>query len=375
MLMFSGIGFPTEAATWVPIQGNVRLADGTPICAMVLANGQYMFSCGGDGAYSLNVPLDPQGQVTLFAFADGFAPFRVTAVPAQLPGLVRPWTAAPGSPLIAMTRGMECAANTWVHISGDIESFGGAPLCAMVLANGQHMFSCDASQGIYDLTVPADENGNITVFGFADGFQPYSETFISPDCGSGVPTPVPTVPQHYIGQATVSLVYYDLAGNRVATNTWQRDADVALGPPQSGETNPFSLTINTNPGIGLVLQEGLFNIQSFVRFTMPYPYLTQGTVQFWTLKWNKGTFSGSLARRYSVREIDRASNIVDALSVDLLGQVFHLQRPMLVGAVLSGSADGTSLNLNANGNLLISTVGEQIGDIEFTVSIRNAQIR
>jgi hypothetical protein len=187
MLMVSGMGFPTEAATWVPIQGNVRLADGTPICAMVLANGQYMFSCGGDGAYTLNVPLDPQGQVTLFAFADGFAPFRVTAVPAQLPGLVRPWTAVPGSPLIAMTRGMECAANAWARISGEIESFGGDGLCAMVLANGQHMFSCDASQGRYDLTVPADENGNITLFGFADGFQPYSETFVAPQCNYSIP--------------------------------------------------------------------------------------------------------------------------------------------------------------------------------------------
>ncbi len=230
MLMVSGMGFPTEAATWVPIQGHVRLADGTPICAMVLANGQYMFSCGGDGAYTLNVPLDPQGQVTLFAFADGFAPFRVTAVPAQLPGLVRPWTAVPGSPLIAMTRGMECAANTWVHISGDIESFGGAPLCAMVLANGQHMFSCDASQGRYDLTVPADENGNITVFGFADGFQPYSETFTAPECvshafdGSYKGTATSTTPFDQFGESCgTGYFQFSVYGDHLtgsATDTW-----------------------------------------------------------------------------------------------------------------------------------------------------------
>ena len=166
----------------MPIQGNVRLADGTPVCAMVLANGQYMFSCAGAGAYSLNVPLDDKGQVTLFAFADGFAPFSVTAAPAALPSSVRTQTAAPNSPLIAMTRDVECGANNWVRVSGEIESFGGAPLCAMVLSNGQHMFSCGASQGRYDLTVPADENGNVTVFGFADGFQPYSETFVAPIC-------------------------------------------------------------------------------------------------------------------------------------------------------------------------------------------------
>ena len=171
-----------QAETWVPIKGNVRLANGTPVCAMVLANGQYMFSCDGTGAFNLNVPLDGQGQITLFAFADGFAPYRITAAPAGLPALVRSVTAAPGSPLISTTRELACAANNWVRITGEVESFGGAPLCAMVLANGQHMFSCGASQGRYDLTVPADENGHITLFAFADGFQPYSETFIAPEC-------------------------------------------------------------------------------------------------------------------------------------------------------------------------------------------------
>jgi hypothetical protein len=172
-----------QLATWVPIQGNVRLADGTPICAMVLANGQYMFSCAGAGAYNLNVPLDENGQVTLFAFADGFSPFRVTDLPAGLPLTVRTETANPSSPFISMTRGVECSTNDWVRIYGVIESFGGDPLCAMVLANGQHMFSCGDSQGRYDLTVPADGNGTVTVFGFADGFQPYSETFVAPLCG------------------------------------------------------------------------------------------------------------------------------------------------------------------------------------------------
>jgi len=31
---------PTQAATWVPINGNVRTANGTPVCALVLANGK-----------------------------------------------------------------------------------------------------------------------------------------------------------------------------------------------------------------------------------------------------------------------------------------------------------------------------------------------
>jgi hypothetical protein len=43
---------------------------------MVLANGQYMFSNAGTGEYELEVPLDENGQVTLFGFADGFQPFK-----------------------------------------------------------------------------------------------------------------------------------------------------------------------------------------------------------------------------------------------------------------------------------------------------------
>lgn len=190
LLAFSGFSLNSRAQDppWVSIQGNVRTVTGIPVCALVLANGQYLFSCGGSGGFNLDAPLDPQGQVTLFAFADGFAPYRVTAAPSGLPAVVQTKTADPNSPLIAMTRDMACAANIWVHLSGEIESFGGEPLCALVLANGQHMFSCGASQGRYDLNVPPDENGNITLFGFADGFQPYSETFVAPECDALVGT-------------------------------------------------------------------------------------------------------------------------------------------------------------------------------------------
>ena len=219
-----------QTATWVPVQGNVRLANGTPVCALVLANGQYMFSCDGTGAFNLNVPLDDQGQVTLFAFADGFAPYRVTAAPPGLPSVLRTLTAAPGSPSIGTTREVACAANNWVRLSGDVESFGGEPLCAMVLANGQHMFSCGESLGRYDLTVPADENGNITLFAFADGFQPYTETFVAPDCvsyvydgayrGEATPTTPTDTDGDPCGGASIEFTIY---GNRLqgsATSTW-----------------------------------------------------------------------------------------------------------------------------------------------------------
>lgn len=174
-----------QADTWAPIQGNVRLANGTPICAMVLANGQYMFSCDGTGAYNLTVPLDTNGQITLFAFADGFAPFSITLAPTTFPFDVQMHTAAPNSSLIRTTRDIACASTPgWVHITGTIDSNASQPLCAMVLANGQQMFTCEESQGRYDFTVPLDQNNQVTVFGFADGFQPYRDTFGTSECGN-----------------------------------------------------------------------------------------------------------------------------------------------------------------------------------------------
>jgi len=43
---------------------------------MVLANGQYMFSCDPYGEYQLTVPLDPNGEITLFVFVDGLQPYK-----------------------------------------------------------------------------------------------------------------------------------------------------------------------------------------------------------------------------------------------------------------------------------------------------------
>ncbi len=68
-----------------------------------------------------------------------------------------------------------CSANAyaaeWVNISGAVY-YNGQPLCVMVLANGQYMFT-DAADGRYDMTVPLDTNGEITLFSFCDGLAPY----------------------------------------------------------------------------------------------------------------------------------------------------------------------------------------------------------
>lgn len=69
-------GAKPKAGGYANIYGSVINNYGTALCAMVLANGEYMFSCAPTGAYALTVPLDSNGQITLFGFADGHFPFK-----------------------------------------------------------------------------------------------------------------------------------------------------------------------------------------------------------------------------------------------------------------------------------------------------------
>jgi hypothetical protein len=160
----------------VDISGTVKTTDGTDICAMVLASGQYMFSCDPPGVFSLgNLPREQDGTINLQIFADGFLPYRETLT-------------GSGVTAVTMTRSGVCpnynppsnadiypgSAGQWITISGSVAvgSDSTTPVCAMVLANGQYMFSCDGT-GSYNLYVPLDLNGQVTVQVFADGFAPY----------------------------------------------------------------------------------------------------------------------------------------------------------------------------------------------------------
>ena len=90
---------PDSAAKRIDISGKVLLQNSqTPICAMALANGQYMFTCDGTGSYALNIPLDNNGQFKLQVYADGFAPTIQTFDEFQAMNDVR------------MARALECQA-------------------------------------------------------------------------------------------------------------------------------------------------------------------------------------------------------------------------------------------------------------------------
>lgn len=162
----------------VTVSGTVEF-NGKPQCAMVLANGHPMFTCGEDlGEYDLEVPLDENGEITLFSFVDGLTPYRIVLTPDQANFFPIKMTVAPPD-IPAMTLTFDKKENTgmqgWEEIGGTVTA-DGIPICAMILANGHHMFTCGENLGRFDVDVPLDDNDEITVFGFADGFQPFKKT-------------------------------------------------------------------------------------------------------------------------------------------------------------------------------------------------------
>ncbi|QTA80582.1 Peptidase, C1A family [Desulfonema limicola] len=176
------------AAEWVKISGTVSY-NGTPLCAMVLANGQYIFSCAGDGGYELNVPLDSNGEITLFAFCDGLAPFKKVLNSLQAKDFEISMSPDLSGNHISVTADLTPSNSGRVKISGTV-SYNGTPLCAMVLANGQYMFSC-AGDGKYELEVPLDTYGKVTLFSFCDGLQPFKKTLPDADIGNHKPVVYP----------------------------------------------------------------------------------------------------------------------------------------------------------------------------------------
>lgn len=74
------------------ISGQVTSAEGEPVCALVLASGNSVFSCDPIGQFSLSgLPLEPDGSVRLQVYAEGFFPYirKITLFGPQ-PAVVMP---------------------------------------------------------------------------------------------------------------------------------------------------------------------------------------------------------------------------------------------------------------------------------------------
>jgi len=149
------------------------------ICALVLASGQVTFSCDPPGQYSLiNLPTEPDGSVVRQVFARGFFPKSDIL-----------WGS--GLERVALRRATDCpdynppsTTDAFPQSAGKQHSVSGrvlvqrtdTPVCALVLANGAHTFSCDGT-GYFTLDFPLDENGLYTLQAYADGFAPSFQTF------------------------------------------------------------------------------------------------------------------------------------------------------------------------------------------------------
>jgi hypothetical protein len=170
-----------ECDNYANVNGSITY-QGTDLCAMVLANGQYMFTCGDDlGFYDLDVPTDENCEITLYGFASGFSPFKtVLSADDEVTFHINMTRAETGSKVMDLFYETEQGTSNpaYTRIWGTVK-WGETDLCAMVLANGQNMFSCGADLGTFDLEVPLDSNGQITLYGFASGFAP-SKTVLTP---------------------------------------------------------------------------------------------------------------------------------------------------------------------------------------------------
>jgi len=168
---------PTDSP--VSLSGRVENSDEVPLCAMVLASGKYTFSCDGSGNFSLGgLAREPDGSVKRQVYVDGFFPKidvlqgSTTEVVVMERSGACPDYNAPSNPGNAPD-----SAGKRVDIRGSVLlGNSGDPVCAMVLANGQYMFSCDGS-GNYNLNIPLDENGQFKLQVYADGFAPYTSFF------------------------------------------------------------------------------------------------------------------------------------------------------------------------------------------------------
>ena len=177
--IFDAVGQLDPDSGPADLGGSIKTPDGTGICAMVLASGQFMFSCSPVGDFSLaDLPREQNGTVKRQIYADGFFP-KIDILTGS------------SNEAVVMTRSGTCpdynafddpgffpgSAGKRIDIAGKVlQQNSPTPICAMVLANGKHMFSC-GGQGSYALNIPLDSNGQFKLQVYADGFAPTIQTF------------------------------------------------------------------------------------------------------------------------------------------------------------------------------------------------------
>jgi hypothetical protein len=163
----------------VDLTGTVQNEGGTPLCALVLASGQFMFSCNPNGPFSLtDLPRAADGSVKRQVYVDGFFPNVETLTDSTDDTVVMTpanncpdYNAFPEPGVVPDSDGKRIDVSGTVLLqNSDI------PVCAMVLGNGQFGFTCDGT-GTYSANIPLDANGQYKLQVYADGFAPMVQAF------------------------------------------------------------------------------------------------------------------------------------------------------------------------------------------------------
>ena len=163
----------------VDLSGTIETDGGQEICAMVLASGQHMFSCNPTGVFSItSLPRESDGTIKRQIYANGFFPKIDTLTDsADETVIMMPSGSCPSYNTAYSPGFYPESAGEWIDISGQVLLQNTqTPICAMVLANGQHMFSCDGT-GSYAMRIPLDEKGQFKLQVYADGFEPAIQLF------------------------------------------------------------------------------------------------------------------------------------------------------------------------------------------------------
>jgi hypothetical protein len=197
---------------------------------MVLVNGQSQFSCDGAGRFDMEVPLDSNGMTTFQVFADGFAPFKQTISPQQAKDFRVSMSRSSGGRALQVSSNVDPSEDGLRALISGTVIFGSTAVCAMVLANGQQMFSCNSSLGLYDLNVPIDDDGNITLMVFAAGFMPYKRVISV--------TGLPSAPATEVYDAD----YWENLNNELDTGGFDTNSYLYTYLPNVANCDPGALT-------------------------------------------------------------------------------------------------------------------------------------
>lgn len=149
--------------------------NGAPVEAMVLVNGQYMFTSGQDGKYTLYVPLGEKGQITVQCFCSVLAPYKQSITPTEDVSSVDIALTREERPDISVeSLQVTRTSSTHARVQGVLK-FKGSPVNAMALANGKYMFT-SVESGAFDLDVALNPQGKVTLMCFCSGLRPYRQT-------------------------------------------------------------------------------------------------------------------------------------------------------------------------------------------------------